>query len=122
MAFPGASHSRFEHSLGSMYIAGEASTYIILNSKNKLGSTSIIDIMDSIDCKSEIKKQIQVTRLAALLHDVGHAPFSHTFEEFLKLVNPTIDWKHENLSLEIIYKKSAPCLKNRPKAISRHMR
>ena len=115
MAFPGASHSRFEHSLGSMYIAGEASTYIILNSKNTLGSTSIIDIMDSIDCKSEIKKQIQVTRLAALLHDVGHAPFSHTFEEFVKLVNPAIDWRHENLSLEIIYKKLSGLFKESPK-------
>ena len=105
MAFPGASHSRFEHSLGAMHLAGEASTYTILNSINKLDSTSIIDLMDSINCKSEIKKQIQVTRLAALLHDIGHAPFSHTFEEFLKLVNPAICWKHENLSLEIIYKK-----------------
>ena len=61
--------------------------------------------MDSINCKAEIKKQIQLTRLAALLHDIGHAPFSHTFEEFLKLVNPSLDWKHEYLSLEIIYKK-----------------
>lgn len=114
MAFPGASHSRFEHSLGAMYIAGEASTYIILNSKNKLDSTSIIDIMDSINCKSEIKKQIQVTRLAALLHDIGHAPFSHTFEEFLKLVNPAVEWKHENLSLEIIYKKFSILFKEMP--------
>ena len=105
MAFPGASHSRFEHSLGAMHIAGEASTHIILNSNNKINSTSIIDLMDSINCKTEIKKQIQLTRLAALLHDIGHAPFSHTFEEFLKLVNPSLDWKHEYLSLEIIYKK-----------------
>lgn len=111
MAFPGASHSRFEHSLGSMHIAGEASTHIILNSKNNIDSTSIIDLMDSINCKSEIKKQIQITRLAALLHDIGHAPFSHTFEEFLKLVNPTIYWKHENLSIEIIYKKFTSLLK-----------
>ena len=105
MAFPGASHSRFEHSLGAMHIAGEASTHIILNSNNKINSTSIIDLIDSINCKAEIKKQIQLTRLAALLHDIGHAPFSHTFEEFLKLVNPSLDWKHEYLSLEIIYKK-----------------
>ncbi|HET6588671.1 MAG: HD domain-containing protein [Candidatus Nitrosocosmicus sp.] len=105
MAFPGASHSRFEHSLGAMHVAGEASTYIILNSNNTINSTSIIDLMDTIDCKNEFKKQIQITRLAALLHDIGHAPFSHTFEEFLKLVNPSLDWKHEYLSLEIIYDK-----------------
>ena len=111
MAFPGASHSRFEHSLGAMHIAGEASTHIILNSNNKINSTSIIDLMDSINCKTEIKKQVQLTRLAALLHDIGHAPFSHTFEEFLKLVNPALDWKHEYLSLEIIYKKFTNLLK-----------
>ena len=74
MAFPGASHSRFEHSLGAMHIAGEASTYMILNSNNTTNSTSIIDLMDSINSKAEIKKQIQITRLAALLHDIGHAP------------------------------------------------
>lgn len=105
MAFPGASHSRFEHSLGAMHLAGEASTHVILNSNNTIDSTSIIDLMDSINSKTEIKKQIQIARLAALLHDIGHAPFSHTFEEFLKLVNPSLDWKHEYLSLEIIYKK-----------------
>lgn len=105
MAFPGASHSRYEHSLGAMHIAGEAAVYIILNSKNKINSTSIIEILDSLDLTEDIKKQIQITRLAALLHDIGHAPFSHTFEEFLKLVNPKIEWKHEYLGLEIIYKK-----------------
>lgn len=105
MAFPGASHSRLEHSLGAMHLAGEDSTHVILNSNNTIDSTSIIDLMDSINCKTEIKKQIQIARLAALLHDIGHAPFSHTFEEFLKLVNPSLDWKHEYLSLEIIYKK-----------------
>src|SRR3712207_4455043 len=103
MVFPGSSHSRFEHSLGSMYIAGEAAIHIILNSKNHVKSTSIIDIINSIDAKTEIIKQVQVTRLAALLHDVGHAPFSHTFEEFLKFVNPYSDWKHETLGLEILY-------------------
>ncbi len=112
MAFPGASHSRFEHSLGAMHIAGEASTHMILNSNNTTNSTSIIDLMDTIDTKTEIKKQIQITRLAALLHDIGHAPFSHTFEEFLKLVNPSLDWKHEYLSLEIIYKKLSDLIRD----------
>lgn len=39
MVFPGASHSRFEHSLGAMHIAGEASTYIILNSNTNCNSS-----------------------------------------------------------------------------------
>jgi HD superfamily phosphohydrolase len=81
MAFPKASHSRFEHSVGAIHIAGEASTYITLNSNNTINSTSIVDLMDSMDCKKEFKKQIQVTRLAgSIVTWYRTCPFSHTFE------------------------------------------
>lgn len=111
MAFPGASHSRFEHSLGSMHIAGEATTYLLLNSNHKFNTTSIMDLVDSIESKLDFKRQIQIARLAALLHDIGHAPFSHTFEEFLRLGNPTLVWRHEFLTLEIIYNKLSTIIK-----------
>lgn len=58
--YPGANHSRFEHSIGTMHV------------------TSLI--LDRIGCDEESK---QIIRLAALLHDIGHGPFSHTFEELL---------------------------------------
>lgn len=58
--YPGANHSRFEHSIGTMH------------------ATSLI--LDRLNFGQNHKQSI---RLAALLHDVGHGPFSHTFEELL---------------------------------------
>lgn len=58
--YPGANHSRFEHSIGTMHVTSQ--------------------ILDRLALKQEYK---QIVRLAALLHDIGHGPFSHTFEELL---------------------------------------
>jgi HD superfamily phosphohydrolase len=65
LVYPGAQHSRFEHSLGTMHIASQAAS--ILKEKNYLGSDEAKDL-----------------RLSALLHDIGHGPFSHLFEEVLQ--------------------------------------
>jgi uncharacterized protein len=65
LVYPGAQHSRFEHSLGTMHIASQAAS--ILKEKNYLGSDEVENL-----------------RLSALLHDVGHGPFSHLFEEVLQ--------------------------------------
>lgn len=59
LVYPGASHTRFEHSLGTMHIAGELGTRMGLE-------------------RDELAK----LRIAALLHDLGHGPFSHTSEKF----------------------------------------
>lgn len=64
--YPGAQHSRFSHSLGSYFLANKVIQH--LNSHKK-----IID--------DDIKRLILT---AALLHDIGHGPFSHIFEEVLK--------------------------------------
>ena len=61
-AYPAANHTRFEHVLGTMYLAG------ILSQSLPIGLSD---------------QEIQRIRLAALLHDVGHAPFSHLFEPLL---------------------------------------
>jgi len=64
--YPGANHSRFEHSIGTMHV-----TSLILDRlQNRFG----------LECD---KSQKQTIRIAALLHDIGHGPFSHTFEELL---------------------------------------
>ncbi len=65
LVYPGAQHSRFEHSLGTMHVASQAA--IILKEKGSL---------DSLD--------VENIRMAALLHDIGHGPFSHLFEEVLQ--------------------------------------
>jgi len=83
--YPNATHSRFAHSIGVMHV---------------------FSIMfDSIMQKSEIKKsRIEQLRpigaVAALLHDVGHGPFSHASEHILE--NGKFD--HEVMTREIIKK------------------
>lgn len=61
LVYPGAHHTRFEHSLGVMHLSG------------KVGS--------HLDISSE---QISSLRLAGLLHDIGHGPFSHVSEQIIK--------------------------------------
>jgi HD superfamily phosphohydrolase len=114
MVFPGSSHTRFEHSLGAMHMAGEASTYLLLNMEN-LGqkpnsSKPIIEYLSETAKKANFASQVQISRIAALLHDIGHAPFSHTFEEFLKM--SSVEWKHEHLSIQIIYTKMKDIFKS----------
>jgi HD superfamily phosphohydrolase len=84
LVYPGAVHSRFEHVVGTMHLAGQVA--------ESLSRTSRV----SLD-------QIQEARIAALLHDVGHGPFSHTFEEVLAEKSTTT---HEDISQRIISKTS----------------
>src|SRR6476661_6465093 len=81
LVYPSAQHSRFEHSLGVMHVAGYAG-------ENLLGKGYI-----------ENEEQIQKLRLAALLHDVGHGPFSHLFEEVLEA---KYNLNHEQIGGKII--------------------
>ena len=78
-AYHGAEHSRFGHMIGAMHIAGLAYDAIVKNTK-KLGEEFVHDDMDR-----------KTLRVAALLHDIGHAPFSHTLENIL-------DSRHEEYS------------------------
>ena len=76
--YPAANHTRFEHVLGTMYLAG------VVADSLPVGLTA---------------DEKQKVRLAALLHDVGHAPFSHLFEPLLlKYMNRN----HEDMSQWII--------------------
>lgn len=88
MVYPGAVHSRFEHSLGVFSLAGEAVHRIKAQQGSELG-------IDNLD--------IQTVKLAGLLHDVGHGPFSHMFErEFLRQIPHGIKWCHEDMSVRMI--------------------
>jgi uncharacterized protein len=81
LVYPGALHSRFEHSLGSMFLAGLSGQ--TLYSKDYLTDMDII----------------QKLRVAALLHDIGHGPFSHLFEEVSK---NGVKFSHEIFGQKII--------------------
>lgn len=82
LVYPAAKHSRFEHSLGTMHVAGLAGEHLF--------SMGVID-----------KESIQELRVASLLHDIGHGPFSHLFEEALKVTGNS---NHETLGAKIICK------------------
>lgn len=65
LSFPGASHSRFIHSLGTCHLSSKAFDTIFKNAP----------------CSKDFKKKIRQTlRLASLLHDIGHGPLSHVAE------------------------------------------
>ena len=81
LIYPGAQHTRFEHSLGVMHIASMAGH--ALNEKGIISSDNI-----------------QNLRFAGLLHDIGHGPFSHLFEELLQKRKIS----HENIGRDIILK------------------
>eukprot|EP00850_Spirogloea_muscicola_P006210 SM000029S10505 [mRNA] locus=s29:486362:491105:+ [translate_table: standard] len=81
--FPSATHTRFAHSLGTSYLAGE--TVRILKQHQP-------DLeLDEFD--------IQAAELAGLCHDLGHGCFSHVFDgEVIPALDPEISWKHEEMS------------------------
>ncbi|MHA2322905.1 MAG: HD domain-containing protein, partial [Candidatus Thorarchaeota archaeon] len=62
--YPTAEHTRFGHCIGVMYLAG-------LSGRRLLGRLGLGD------------QKLQEVRIAGLLHDIGHGPFSHVFEEVL---------------------------------------
>ena len=80
--YPGANHTRFEHSLGVLHLAG-----LLAENPNLSEHLS--------------EDEVQMIRIAALLHDVGHGPFSHVFEHVLtKFLSKT----HEDMTTWVIQK------------------
>lgn len=90
LVYLGATHTRFDHSLGAFHIAG------------KLGKVLV-----------ESESERRLIRLAALLHDIGHGPFSHVAEPILRAHSPKqlLEGKeeskiHELISADIILKNT----------------
>lgn len=79
VVYPGAQHTRFQHSLGAFYLTGEA----ILQLKSK--EHIITD------------EEADAVKIAILLHDVGHGPFSHVLENTIIKGVP-----HEEISLMLM--------------------
>jgi uncharacterized protein len=74
--YQGAEHSRFTHSLGALHLATR--------------------VLDKLQAKYSISEsEIVAVRVAALLHDIGHGPYSHVIEKIL-------DFHHENFTIEAV--------------------
>jgi hypothetical protein len=98
MVYPSAVYSRFEHSLGVMHLATLMYDSLISKEKN----VSILQSELSYN-ESGLKRDRQLVRIAALLHDVGHTPLSHIGEEFMPKENKTErKYRHEDYTAKII--------------------
>ncbi|GEM_PF-3984860 len=73
LSFPGANHTRFEHSIGTMYVADK----LFLFASHSFPDELLKNTLQYLRCRVAI-------RIAALLHDFGHPPFSHAVESAFK--------------------------------------
>src|SRR5579875_3590205 len=80
LAYPGANHSRFEHSIGVMHVAGLSCS--VLEEKGYM-----------------TQDETSMVRLGALMHDVGHGPFSHVLDE---LIHEKGGRSHEDTTQNIV--------------------
>ena len=87
--FPGGSHNRFEHSLGVYHLSRRMIQH--LSDRQPLLKVNAMEIY----CVS----------VGGLLHDIGHGPFSHVFDnEFVPSVTNKIKFRHEDMSIKLIRK------------------
>lgn len=89
--YPGASHNRFEHSLGVSHLAGK-----------------FVEELRAQDLDSKYNitdRDVVCVKVAGLCHDLGHGPWSHLFDkEFIKTVRPSKKaWKHEEASEAMLH-------------------
>lgn len=87
LIFPGATHTRFEHSLGVGFLSNRVVSSL-LSSKHHLSPEDLF--------------HINAVTMAGLCHDIGHGPFSHLFDNVIKDVAPHIEWSHEDFAEKII--------------------
>lgn len=86
LVFPGASHNRFEHSIGVGYLAG-----CLVQALHQRQPELLITKQDAL-----------CVQIAGLCHDLGHGPFSHMFDGmFIPKVRPGEKWKHEMASVQM---------------------
>lgn len=83
-AFPSADHTRFSHSIGTFYVMKKIISHLEIEFKEL-----------EIDIKEEEK---DLALVSALVHDIGHGPFSHAFEHLI----PDNQKSHEKWTIEII--------------------
>jgi HD superfamily phosphohydrolase len=95
--YPSAEHTRFQHSLGTMHVAGAFSEQLYPS----------LSRMDQAELPSSFYIE-ELLRVAGLLHDIGHGPFCHFFDEqYLSRFGTN----HEEIGQHIIRERISPLLK-----------
>lgn len=95
LVYPGATHRRFEHSLGVMHLSDNA--FHNLTREQNI-SDEIKSLVPELGQRDKLMYWRRVLRMAALCHDVGHLPFSHAAEEQLLPEG----WDHERMTRQLI--------------------
>ena len=95
LVYPGATHKRFEHSLGVMELAGRV--FDIVTHVDNV-SDEIRARLEPIGHETPLNYWRLALRMAALCHDIGHLPFSHAAEQRLLPEG----WDHERLTRQLI--------------------
>jgi len=95
LVYPGATHSRFSHSLGSV-VAAQLLLDIVIEQRDE--RHPVPDLFQEWEDEAErsgdstfarrVAEAIVLTRLGALMHDLCHVPFGHTVEDELRLLEP----------------------------------
>jgi uncharacterized protein len=106
--YPGAMHTRFEHSLGVMHTATRLYDAIVERSRHILET-------DLAYNQPGLQRDRARVRLAALLHDVGHGPFSHAAEELMPLRGDGPQrYRHEQYSAAIVRRYFRDVIEDHP--------
>lgn len=91
--YPTATHDRLSHSLGVCYLIDNL--FKSLNVPNEIEVQTVNDQDEPVLVKISKEEAKLLLKMTALLHDIGHGPFSHAFEKVTGI-------KHENFSKQII--------------------
>lgn len=96
MVYPGASHTRFEHSIGVMHVVTRMFKNIRLRSGSILANE--LDYNDG-----GLHRVLALLRICCLLHDIGHGPFSHAAEELMPMCETSQKpYEHEAYSAQAV--------------------
>ncbi len=105
--YPGAMHTRFEHSLGVMHTATMLFDAIGRNAPAVLSA-------ELAYTEAGLQRHRQLVRFAALLHDIGHSPFSHASEELFPEDEEGTRFSHEQYSAAIVRTHLRDAIENHP--------
>src|SRR5262245_8533505 len=84
--YPGATHTRFSHVIGAMQMARRM--------------LDVFERNNAFDAVERLEHERTATLAAALLHDIGHGPYSHVFEELCEELG--VEKNHETYTRELL--------------------